>query len=69
MTGWLGGLQIRRTDRGQTPIADHLCTACGHHRRVTGRQKVAEFMRSNPIADHRANCPASTATQQGATAA
>ncbi|MFJ9128891.1 transcription factor WhiB [Streptomyces sp. NPDC102340] len=70
MTAWLGGLQIRRTERGQTPVADLLCTACGLHRRVTGRQKVTDFMHSNPIADHRANCrPTTTATQQGATAA
>ncbi|WP_171108649.1 MULTISPECIES: transcription factor WhiB [unclassified Streptomyces] len=53
---WIGGLQVRRTERGQTPIADFLCTACRTYRRVTGRQKVADFVRSNPITDHRANC-------------
>lgn len=60
MKGWLGGVQVRRTDWGQTPIADQLCTACGMHRRVTGRDKVQDFMRSNPIAQHRAVCPATT---------
>ncbi|MDX3074591.1 transcription factor WhiB [Streptomyces sp. MI02-7b] len=59
MTGpWIGGLTVRRTDHGQTPIADHLCTRCGHHTRVTGRQRVTDYIRSNPIADHRAACPA-----------
>lgn len=69
MNGWIGGLQVRRTDKGQTPIADFLCTTCGLHRRVTGRAKVTDFMRANPIADHQANCPATTATEQGAHAA
>ncbi|MFF7553615.1 transcription factor WhiB [Streptomyces olivaceus] len=64
MTGWVGGLQISRTDRGQTPIADFLCTACGTYRRITGRQKVADFVRANPITDHRATCPAN---QKGTT--
>jgi hypothetical protein len=64
---WIGGLAVRRTDRGETPIADFLCTACGLHRRVTGRTKVAEFVRANPITDHRGTCPATT--QQGAKAA
>jgi hypothetical protein len=68
MTAWLGGLQIRRTAEGQTPIADLLCTACGLHRRVTGRERVADFVRANPIADHRAHCTATT-PQQGANAA
>lgn len=58
MTGWLGGLQVRRTDRGQTPVADFLCTACGTYRRITGRDKVVDFVRANPITDHRATCPA-----------
>ena len=67
MSGWIGGLQIRRTERGQTPVADFLCTACGTYRRVTGRQKVADFMRANPITEHRAVCrPAKT--KQGAAA-
>lgn len=58
MTGWHGGLSVRRTEHGQTPVVDHLCTACGHHRRVTGRSKAADFLRSNPIAEHRVTCPA-----------
>ncbi|MFC9847758.1 transcription factor WhiB [Streptomyces sp. NPDC060223] len=63
MTGpWIGGLAVRRMEPGQTAIADFLCTACGTHRRVAGRAKVADFVRSNPIADHRANCPANKAT-------
>jgi hypothetical protein len=57
VSGWIGGIQVRRTAKGQTPIADHLCTACGHHRRVTGRQKVADFMRSQPVLQHAAECP------------
>ncbi|MFF7452149.1 MULTISPECIES: transcription factor WhiB [unclassified Streptomyces] len=57
MTGpWLGGVQVRGTEPGKTPIADHLCTACGMHRRVTGRDKVRDFLRSNPLAQHRAEC-------------
>ncbi|NED73337.1 transcription factor WhiB [Streptomyces sp. SID9944] len=56
MTGWVGGVQVRRMDRGQIPIADFLCTACGTHRRVTGRTKVEDFMRSKPIEDHRPIC-------------
>ncbi|NUS79115.1 MAG: transcription factor WhiB [Streptomyces sp.] len=64
MTGWIGGVQVRRTERGQTPVADFLCTACDTHRRVTGRDKVRDFLRSNPITDHRAHCPAN---QKGTT--
>lgn len=60
MRGWIGGLQVRRTDWGQNPIADLLCTACGMHRRVTGREKVTDFMRSQPVLQHRAVCPATT---------
>ncbi|WP_033227602.1 hypothetical protein [Streptomyces sp. NRRL F-6674] len=56
MTGWLGGLQISRTERGQTPVADFLCTACGTYRRITGRDRVRDFVRANPIAEHQANC-------------
>ena len=57
MSGWIGGVQVRRTDKGQTPIADHLCTDCWHHRRVTGRDKVTDFLRSQPVLQHRAVCP------------
>jgi hypothetical protein len=64
VSGFLGGLQIRRLDPGQTPIADYLCTACGVHRRVTGRSKVADFLRDNPTTAHRATCPAN---QKGTT--
>ena len=56
MNGFVGGLQIRRLEKGQTPVADFLCTACGTYRRVTGRQKATDFIRANPITDHRANC-------------
>ncbi|MGY5048254.1 transcription factor WhiB [Streptomyces sp. 900105755] len=55
---WTGGVQVRRMEHGQTPVADHLCAACGTHTRVTGRAKVTDFMRANPIAEHRAVCPA-----------
>lgn len=68
MTGWIGGLQVRRTDKGQTPIADFLCTRCWTFRRITGRQNVADFIRANPITDHQPNCRPTT-TKQGATAA
>ena len=60
MTGWVGGVQVRRTDWGQTPVADFLCTACGTHRRITGRDKVRDFMKANPIGDHQTNCPPTT---------
>lgn len=55
---WLGGLTVRRMERGQTPVADLLCTRCGHHRRVTGRDRVTDFLRSNPIHAHRTVCTA-----------
>lgn len=57
---WLGGVTIRRTDKGQTPVADLLCTACWTHRRVTGREPVRDFLRSNPIHAHRTVCTAKT---------
>lgn len=60
MSGWTGGVQIRGLDRGETPVADHLCTACGHHKRVTGTAKVTDYLRSQPIHDHRVRCPAKT---------
>lgn len=60
MNGWLGGVQVRRMERGQTAVADQLCTACGFHRRVSGRDKVTDFMRSQPLLQHRAVCPANT---------
>jgi hypothetical protein len=52
----LGGLQIRGLDRDQTPVADLYCTACRHHQRVTGRAKVGDYLRANPLAEHRAAC-------------
>lgn len=55
---WLGGLAVRRLERGQVPVADLLCIACMHHRRVTGRQLVADFLRSQPIHAHRTVCTA-----------
>lgn len=60
MKGWLGGLQVRGLDRGQTPVADLFCVACRHHKRVTGRARVTEWLRANPIADHRAHCKPTT---------
>lgn len=58
MTGpWMGGLTVRRMERGQTPVCDHLCPACGFHRRVTGRANIADYLRANPIHEHRTNCP------------
>jgi hypothetical protein len=64
VTGWVGGLTVRGLDRGETPVADLLCVACWHHERVRGRDKVTDFLRANPIHDHRARCPATT-TQKG----
>lgn len=57
---WLGGLQVRRTERGQTPVADFLCTVCGTHRRVTGRDRVTDWLRADPITKHRATCQPTT---------
>ena len=53
---WLGGLQVRRMEHGQVPVADQLCAHCGLHRRITGRQLVADFLASEPIRQHRAQC-------------
>lgn len=53
---WLAGLQIRGLDKGQTPVADFLCGTCLHHQRVTGRAKVADFVRDNPLSAHGPNC-------------
>lgn len=49
---WLGGLAVRRMQKGQVPIADYLCARCLTHRRVTGRQLVIDFLKSDPIAAH-----------------
>lgn len=54
---WLAGLQVRGLDRGETPVADFLCSACLHHERVTGRIEVAEFTQGDPINAHQTNCP------------
>lgn len=60
MSGWLGGLLVHRMERGQVPVADLLCTACMHHRRVTGTDRIRDFLASNPITTHRDQCPAKT---------
>ncbi|MFF3643423.1 hypothetical protein [Streptomyces sp. NPDC002564] len=39
------GLQARRLDRDQTPVADWLC-ACGHHERATGGIAVGMLLAS-----------------------
>jgi hypothetical protein len=57
MSGWLGGLHVHRMQKGQVPVADLLCAVCGHHRRATGPQLVADFVKSDPISQHRAECP------------
>lgn len=54
---WRGGIAVRRMERGQVPVADQLCAHCGFYRRVTGRQLVADFLKSDPIGTHRAQCP------------
>ena len=61
--GW-SGLVVRRMEHGQTPIADFYCARCHTHRRVTGRDRVRDYLRANPITDHRAHCPAN---QKGTT--
>lgn len=53
---WFGGLQVRGLDKGQTPVADLYCTACRTHKRVTGRARVTDYLRANPLAEHRAVC-------------
>lgn len=59
---WLGGVQVRRMERGQVAVADQLCALCLFHRRVTGRALVADFLASNPIQQHRDVCPANQTT-------
>lgn len=53
---WVGGVQVRGLDKGQTPVADFLCPACLDHKRATGRRKVAEFLRDNPATAHGPHC-------------
>lgn len=53
---WRGGIAVRRMDRGQVAVADFLCAVCMHHRRVTGRALVQDFLRSDPIHAHRTVC-------------
>jgi hypothetical protein len=60
MSGWLGGVQVRRTERGQVPVVDFLCTRCGTHRRATGRDLARDYLASDPITQHRAICPAAS---------
>lgn len=59
---WQGGLTVRRMQKGQVAVADQLCAHCMFHRRVTGRQPVADFLASNPIQQHRDVCPANQTT-------
>lgn len=59
---WLGGVVVRRMERGQVAVADQLCARCGFHRRVTGRQPVRDFLASDPIQQHRDVCPANQTT-------
>ena len=49
---WLGGLAVRRMQKGQVPLVDFLCARCLTHRRVTGRQLVRDFLASDPIGAH-----------------
>lgn len=49
---------VRRMQKGQVPVADFLCARCLHHRRVTGRQLVRDFLASHPTETHREQCPA-----------
>jgi hypothetical protein len=40
ITGIRPGLDIRGLDRGETPVADWLCS-CGHHERARGKDVAA----------------------------
>ena len=53
---WLGGIAVRRMQKGQVPVADFLCALCLTHRRVTSRQMVIDFLNSSPIEAHRTVC-------------
>ncbi|MFC8515527.1 transcription factor WhiB [Streptomyces sp. NPDC057257] len=56
MTGpWTGGIQVRGLDGG-TPVADFLCAVCLDHKRATGRRRVTEFLRDNPVTAHGPHC-------------
>jgi hypothetical protein len=59
---WTGGVQVRGLDKGQTPVGDFLCTACRHHERVRGRDKVTDWLRANPRLEHQARCTATKTT-------
>lgn len=37
------GLQVRGLDRGQTPVADWVCS-CGEHERASGRIGVQQML-------------------------
>lgn len=63
---WTAGLQIRGLDQGQTPTADFLCGQCGAHKRVTGRNQVAEFTATDPAADHATRCDPDPGEHHGA---
>ncbi|MGA5604041.1 transcription factor WhiB [Streptomyces griseoincarnatus] len=58
MSGWIGGVQVRGLDRDQIPVGDFLCTACRHHERVRGRDKVTDWLRANPGLEHQVVCQA-----------
>ncbi|WP_394434559.1 transcription factor WhiB [Streptomyces sp. SGAir0957] len=60
ITGIRPGLHIRGLDRGETPVADYLCGQCGAHKRVEGRDDVAEFTATDPAADHAGRCDPAT---------
>jgi hypothetical protein len=55
---WRGGIAVRRMQKGQVPVVDFLCAYCLHHRRVTGRDLVRDFLASDPIGAHRSTCTA-----------
>ena len=42
ITGIRPGLDIRGLDRGETPVADWLCT-CGHHERARDTDAVTDL--------------------------
>lgn len=60
ITGIGPGLDIRGLDRGETPVADWLCS-CGHYERACGDAVAA--LAAKALVGH---CPHTTATKEAA---
>jgi hypothetical protein len=61
ITGIRPGLDIRGLDRGETPVADWLCS-CGHHERARGADEVRDLVGRVRVG----HCPHTTATKEAA---